>query len=83
VVADLDPAMYAALLEQVESRQWSPVEELLAECVELLHANLRATLAGNGVKQSDLPKPLRVPRSSDAPPKPADHDEILRFFGRG
>lgn len=49
---------------------WGATEDLLALNAELLDRAWLHSLQVAGVKQHNLPKPLRIPRPDDEPPKP-------------
>lgn len=60
-IADSDPATFSAM-EIAAREKWSSTDELLAGILEMTHANYRVLLALAGVKKSDSPAPLKVPR---------------------
>jgi hypothetical protein len=81
-IAISEPELFEALVRAVRDK-WTPVEELLAGIYELTHANYRALLALGGVKERDLPKPVRVPRPGAAEPaKKASSSEFAQWIRR-
>lgn len=64
-IADSEPELYEALIAGVRDK-WTATEELLAGIYEVAHMNYRALLALGGVKEKELPKPVRVPRPGEA-----------------
>lgn len=63
-IADSEPELYESLVRAIRDK-WSTTDELLANLVELTQANMRVLLSLGGVKERDIPKPLRVPRPGD------------------
>jgi len=64
---------------------WPVSVELLAQIAEILHALYRSHLSANGVKERDLPKPLRVPRpgsAAGARPKASTPDDVRAAIER-
>ena len=60
-----DDLLLVAARDEAEALQWTTLHELLALNTEIAHATLRQSMAAAGAKQSDLPKPLRIPRPDD------------------
>jgi hypothetical protein len=84
-VADEAPGVLAAMRDEY-ARRWTTTDELLAGIYEVTHALYVATLAAGGVKQRDLPKPVRVPRPGDEVKKKkvASSSELAGWIrGRG
>ena len=77
---DSEPELYDALVEAARTK-WTTTDELLAGIYELTHANYRVLLGIGGVKQRDIPKPLRVPRPGEAKQtkKKASGAELARW----
>ena len=55
-------------LRQKRNR-WPSIEELLAQLLEEFGRFRREHLLANGVKQDELPDPIRVPRPGEPPPE--------------
>ena len=60
-----DDLLLAAAREQAEALEWTPLHELVALNAEIAHAALRMSMAAAGVKDRDIPDPLRIPRPDD------------------
>lgn len=75
-----------AEIEDVAASRWN-VTDLLTVIAEVVHAHYRAYLSAHGVKSSQLPPPLEVPRP-DRPDRKADAPrvsirELATIGGRG
>jgi len=66
------------------TKGWNDEKELLATLIEVQDIARLEFLAANGVKQSQLPRPIQIPRPYIAarPKKKATNEDIKALFGR-
>lgn len=79
-----DPVMFAAYRDEAEAAAWTDIHELLAINAELTHALIRQTAAAAGAKESQLPKPLQIPRPNEKKRDPlrVSPIEVAGMIGR-